>query len=355
MNEIRFWRAVFSLLALGLILFALVKVFTVVLPFVFGLMLAYVVSPLVDRFTALGLRRDRVVLVLYLALLTLGVVLCMWLVPPLLHESNQTLTALPRYAKELDNLVCRFNAETQRLLTPLMGVRAQSLMIPFQADNLMTSVFLKLPENIVSVAHAGLWIIIIPFVSFFGLSQGKHWIDTLFNLTPSKHVESLLGLLAEISATLGAYVRGVMLESLCVGLLIILGLRFLGVNDAVLIGVITALVNPIPFMAPVIGGGLAVLMAYFQFQSISMVLAVVVLVIGVRLLDDFILIPNVVGRSVHLHPVVMLFSILAGVELGGFLGLVFAIPLTVILKVILSLLLQCRRERFLVRHEHVAT
>ena len=228
-------------------------------------------------------------------------------------------------------------------------------MIPFHAHDFMTGIFLKLPENITSVAHAGLWIVIIPFVSFFGLSHGKKWMDALFNLTPSRYVESLLGLLAEINVTLGAYIRGVMIESLCVGLLIILGLRFLGVKDAVLIGVTTALVNPIPFMAPVVGGALALLVAFFQFHSVSMLLAVIILVVGVRLVDDFVLIPYVVGRSVHLHPVVMLFAILAGVELGGFLGLIFAIPMTVILKVILSLLLQSRRERFLIRQGHVAT
>ena len=355
MNEIRFWRAVISLLALGIFLFVLVKLFTVLLPFAFGLMLAYLANPLVDRFTALGLKRDRVVVVLYLALLAVGVVLCMGLIPLLIHQVNETLVSLPKYVKMMDDLVLRFNSEIQRLVAPLMGERAKSIMIPFRADDLMTGVFLKLPENAASVAHAGMWVIIIPFVCFFGLSRGKQWIDALFNLTPSQHVESLLGLLAELNATLGAYLRGVMIESLCVGLLTILGLHFMGVDNAVLLGVITALVNPIPFMAPIIGGGLALLMVYFQLQSVSMLLAVAILFISIRLVDDFVLIPFVLGRSVHLHPVVMVFSVLAGVELGGFLGLVFAIPVTVVLKVILSLLFQSRQERVFIRQGHVVT
>ncbi|MFA5192962.1 MAG: AI-2E family transporter [Verrucomicrobiia bacterium] len=355
MNEIRFWRAVFCLLALVLILFVLVKAFTVVLPFAFGLILAYLANPLVEWFTAFGLRRDRVVLVLYLALLTLGVVLCMSLVPPLLHAANQTQAALPRYGQELDSLFSRFNSDIQKWLTPLIGAGARHFMIPAQTDDLLMKVVQKLFVNIEDLAHVGLWIIIIPFVGFFGLVQSRQWMDTLFNLTSSRYVENLLGLLAEINTTLGAYMRSVMIESLCVGFLMTLGLHFLGVNAAVLIGVTTALVNPIPFMAPVIGGALAVLLTYFQFQSLSMVLAVVVLVIVVRIIDDFILIPCVVGRSVHLHPVVMIFAVLAGVELGGFLGLIFAVPLTVVLKVVLSLLVRSRRERFLIHHEHVAT
>ena len=355
MNETRFWRAVISLLALGLCLLVLVKVFAVLLPFAFGLMLAYLINPLVDRLTALGWKRSRVVAVLYLAFLAVGVVLCLWLIPPLFHQANQTLASLPKYTRMIDDLVLRLNTEIQKFSAPLIGERAQSLAISFRADDLMTGLLSKLPENIMSVAHVGLWFIIIPFVCFFGLSRGKQWLNELFNLTPSQHVESLLGFLAEINATLGAYLRGVMIESLCVGLLTIIGLHCMGVDNAVLIGVITALVNPIPFMAPVIGGGLALLMVYFQFQSTSMLLAVATLFICIRLVDDFVLIPFVLGRSVHLHPVVMVFAVLAGVEMGGFLGLVFAIPVTVILKVILSVLLQGHQKRVFIHQGHVVT
>lgn len=355
MNEIRFWRAVFCLLALGLILFVIVKVFMVALPFAFGLILAYVAHPLVDWITAFGLRRDRVVLVLYLVLLTVSVVLCLVLIPPLLHESNQTQAALPRYGENLDCLFTSLNTDIQKWLTPLIGAGAKHFLIPNQADDLLVEVVKKLFENVEDLAHIGLWIIIIPFVAFFGLVQGGRWMDTLFNLSNSRYVENLLGLISEINATLGAYMRSVMIESLCVGFLITVGLYLLGVNAAVLVGVITALVNPIPFMAPIIGGALAVLLTYFQFQSASMIMSVVALVIMVRLIDDFVLIPYVVGRSVHLHPVVMIFAVLAGVELGGFLGLVFAVPLTVVLKVVLSLLIRSRRERFLIHQEHVAT
>jgi predicted PurR-regulated permease PerM len=354
-NEIRFWRAVVCLLALGVALLALVKVFTVLLPFVFGLLLAYLVSPLVDQFTALGWKRCRVVVVLYLALLTVGVVLCVWLLPPLFHQANQTLESLPKYARMIDDLILRLNGEIQKFAAPMMGARAKSLMLSCRADDLMAGLLAKLPENLVSVAHAGMWFIIIPFVCFFGLSRGKHWIDALFNLTPSRHVESLLGFMAEINATLGAYLRGVMIESLCVGLLTIVGLHCMGVDNAVLIGVITALVNPIPFMAPIIGGGLALLMVYFQCQSVSMLLAVATLFVSIRLVDDFVLIPFVLGRSVHLHPVVMVFAVLAGVELGGFLGLVFAIPVTVVLKVVLSLMFRGEQGRFFIQRGHVVT
>jgi len=353
MNETRFWRSTLALLALALAILFLAHVWTVLLPFIFGIIIAYLVNPLVDGMASLGLKRGRVVLILYLLLLGVGIFLAMSLIPALVREMNQAVVEVPSYASALDGLIASINVEIQKLLTPVLKSRAKIIVIPFAAQKFLESLVLQLPQNVLSVAHVGLWIIVIPFMSFFALSHGKRWMDLIFDITPSEYVEGLLGIIAELNATLGGYVRGVIIESFCIGLLTIIGLLIMGVKGAVLIGFVTGLVNFVPFMAPLIGGGLALLTAYFQFKSLSVLFGIALLFISLRLFDDFVLIPFVVGSSVHLHPVVMVFAVLAGVELGGFLGLVFAIPVAVIIKVFLSVALQHRKEQLMFRQQHV--
>lgn len=355
MTKIKFWRAVFSLLALGTGLFFFFHVWNVLIPFILGVTIAYLIHPLVDRFVALGLRRDRTVIVLYAFLLGLVVMLGFLIIPPLLHEANSALSDLPAYAARLNALNDRWGAELSQLFQRYMGKKAHPIVLPFRVDHLLEGWVTELPGNILGFANAGLWIFIIPFVCFFALAQGKQWLDNLFDWTPSEYVENLLGLIAEVNATLGGYVRGQLLDSMCVGLLTMFGLWILGFNQAVLMGVLAAFLNPVPFLAPLVIGGLSFLLAYMQGMSGTALFGIFCLFVLVRLCDDFFFTPFIVGQSVRLHPLLMLFAILAGVEMGGFLGLVFAVPVAAIIKVVLSIMLRSRRERIVFENHHIVS
>src|SRR5262249_44829084 len=143
----------------------------------------------------------------------------------------------------------------------------------------------QLPSNLVSVAHIGLWALIIPFVCFFWLQQSRECMNTLFDWTPAHHVESLLGFLAEVNAALGGFIRGQILDALCVGLITMIGLGLLGFNGAVLMGVFVGFLNLVPLMAPVVGGGVALLAGYLQGLPVPTLFGIVCLFILVRLID----------------------------------------------------------------------
>lgn len=356
MRPITFWRAVFSILGLATVVFFIVHVWAILIPFLLGLVAAYLIQPLVDRFVAMGLRRDRTVLVLYLFLLFLVVLLGVWLIPLLVDELNAVFNAIPLYASKFNALNDHLNIELNRWMVRIMGKKAATISLPFRIDVLAERLVTGIPENISSLAHFGLWIFIIPFVCYFSLAQGKSWMNALFNWTPSDYVEHLLGLVAEVNATLGGYIRGQLLDSMCVGVMTMVGLWILGFKQAVLIGFLTALLNPVPFLAPVVGGFLTMLIAYFQGMGASAMVGILSLFLLVRLCDDFIFTPFIVGQNVKLHPVVMLFAILAGVEMGGFLGLVFAVPTAAIIKVVLSVMMSSRRRELrLVGHHHIVS
>ncbi len=355
MNEMKFWRAVFSILGLGVALYFFFLVASVMVPFLLGLVAAYMVHPLVERMVSIGMRRDRTVLVLYVGLLAVVVAVGFLLVPSLVHEANVSLQSLPAYAAKFNTLNDTITAELNKIVMRVAGKRAHAVALPFHADALVEKFVTTLPENISSVAHAGLWIVIIPFVCYFALAQGKEWMNGLFNITPSAYVENLLGLIAEVNATLGGYIRGQLLDAMCIGLMTMTGLWILGFEQAVLMGVLCGFLNPVPFLAPLIGGSLTLLIAYFQGMPMSALFGILCLFVLIRLCDDFIFTPFIVGQSVKLHPVVMLFAILAGVEVGGFLGLVFAVPTAAIVKVVLSIIVSNRQENLALGQNHVVS
>lgn len=353
MKSISFGRAVFSILGLALALLFVFHVWSILIPFLLGLVLAYLVQPLVDRFVAMGLRRDRTVMVFYALLLVLVVTAGFLIVPSVISEANTSLRSLPTYAAKFNMLNDELSAEINKLLARLFGVKARPIALPFRPDALAERLVTAIPENISSVAHLGMWIFIIPFVAYFALAEGKNWLNTLFNLTPSEHVENLLGLMAEVNATLGGYARGQLLDATCVGAMTTFGLWLLGFDQALLMGLFTGLLNPVPFLAPIVGGGLTLLVGYFQGMPAASLFGIFFLFALVRLCDDFIFTPFIVGQSVKLHPVIMLFAILAGVEVGGFLGLVFAVPAAAVLKVVLSAVLSTSRENVVISQDHI--
>lgn len=355
MNQGRFWKSVFSLLGLALAIFFITRVWAVFIPFFLGFILAYLVQPVIARFEANGLRRDRVVIVVYLAMIATLASLTVLLLPGFLREARQILEQLPKYAQSFDEMVGRLNSDLSGPFKKILGHRAAAFQIPFRAEKMIDAFVETVPSNILNVAHFALWIIIIPFVAFFALTQGQRWIDAIFDLTPAMYVESLLGMMAEINATLGAYIRGQMLEGGCVALVTMAGLGMLGFDGAILFGALTGLMNLVPMMAPIVGGGLALLVGYFQGMPAASLFGVFLLFLLVRLLDDFIFIPFVLGHSVRLHPVLIVFAVLAGFELGGFPGLVFAVPVAAVIKVILSLTVGERRFVPLVDESHIVS
>ncbi len=353
MTPVRFWKSVLSLIAPALAISVLFRVWPVLIPFFIGFAIAYLVQPLLVRFEARGFRRDRIVIVLYATLVLSAALLAVIFLPVVVREARQIAEDVPRYSAAFDQMVGRFNTEVIGKLQTLVGRRAEAFRIPVRADQVLDHVLAVSPTKLLNYAHFGLWVIIIPFVAFFAMAQGKAWMNALFDLTPAPYVESLLGLFAEIDSTLGAYIRGQLMEGACVGLVTAAGLALFGFDGAVLFGIATAAMNMVPMMAPIAGGALALLLGYFQGLGTSSLIGIFFLFLLVRLLDDFIFIPFVLGSSVQLHPILILLSVLAGFEIGGFIGLVVAVPAAAVLKVILGIVFGERRLSLMLDERHI--
>jgi predicted PurR-regulated permease PerM len=337
MGETRTWFWLGALLAAGWLVYLLAPVLT---PFLAGALIAYLGSPLVDRLQGARLSRTGAV-VLVFALLTLGLlILLLFLVPLLVKQVESALVVqLPRTLEWLQGTALPF-------LGGLAGLETEAL---FDIEQLKASLTAHWREAggvaarvLDSVTRSGLvlfgWLVnlvLIPVVTFYLLRDWHGLIARIDQMLPRHWVATIRLLVGESDTVLGAFLRGQLLVMAALGLIYTLGLWLLGLELALLIGMLAGLVSFVPYLGFTVGVLAALLAGWFQFQEFMPLLWIVV-VFGVgQLLESLVLTPKLVGDCIGLHPVAVIFAIMAGGQLFGFVGVLLALPVASVVMVLL--------------------
>ncbi|MEW6752545.1 MAG: AI-2E family transporter [Candidatus Latescibacterota bacterium] len=174
---------------------------------------------------------------------------------------------------------------------------------------------------------------LVPFIAFFLLREGRRMTHALVELVPNAYFELCLNLLHQANGQIGGYLRGQVAASSVVAGLAVCGLLLLGVPYAVPLGVLAGMANMIPFLGPLIGMAAAAGVAVATGGDGLLVGKIIVLFALIQFVDNMLVQPTVVARSVEMHPLLVLFAVLVGGQLMGILGMLVAVPLTGILKV----------------------
>ena len=177
------------------------------------------------------------------------------------------------------------------------------------------------------------FLVIVPFVAFFLLREGHNIRRGLVELVPNAYFELCLNLLHQIDGQIGGYIRGLILATSVVGTLSVLGLTLIGVPYALPVGLVAGLANMIPFLGPLIGIVAASIVALATGGGFGMVGHVLIVFLAIQMIDNVLIQPIVLAKSVDLHPLVVLSVVLIGGQLMGLVGMLVAVPLTGILKV----------------------
>ena len=160
-------------------------------------------------------------------------------------------------------------------------------------------------------------------------------IEKLDQLLPRKHADTIREQVYIIDNTISGYVRGTMNVMLVLGTFYAIGLSFVGLDFALLIGIIGGIAIIIPYVGTIVSGGLAVGMAYLQFDSLTPVLVTLTIFTAGQMLEGYVLTPKLVGDKIGLHPLWLIFGMLAGAALYGFVGILLAIPVTAVIGVLI--------------------
>lgn len=175
-------------------------------------------------------------------------------------------------------------------------------------------------------------LVIVPFAVFFFLKEGRRITHELIELVPNAYFELCLNLIYQINSQIGGYLRGQMLETGIVALLSVVALTLIGLPNAIPIGLLAGTANMIPYLGPLIGGITASVVAISTGGGGSMVLYVILAFAVIQMLDNLVIQPIIVAKSVDLHPLLVMLVVSIGSQLMGIMGMLIAVPVTGILK-----------------------
>ncbi|HTY38638.1 MAG TPA: AI-2E family transporter [Bacteroidota bacterium] len=176
-------------------------------------------------------------------------------------------------------------------------------------------------------------LVIVPFVTYFILADGRKAYTTLIERVPNRYFEMTLNVVQKIRRQLVGYLKGWLLDSMIIGMLSIIGLSILGVQYSIIIGVLAGIANLVPYLGPVVGASLAILVSLTQVGNFSMVGPIIIMTLLIRMADDFVVQPLCFAKSVDMHPLTVILLLLIGHEMMGVGGMLLAIPLATIIKV----------------------
>lgn len=310
----------------------------ILLPFVAGALLAYIGDPLVDRLEKLNISRTLSVVVVFFVVFLFIIPLVLFLIPLIESQIRLLFAKAPEY---IDWLMANLRPTLKETLgIDIPAFETEQLKETFAQQFSGAGNFFK--SLIRTVTHSGLvvagWaanLFLIPVISFYLLRDWDRLVDYIRDLIP-RNIEPTVSLLAkESDEVLGAFVRGQMLVMVSLGTIYAIGLKMVGLEFSLLIGMLAGILSFIPYMGLIVGilvAGIAVLL---QTHDPSNLLWVSLVFIVAQVIEGTLLTPLLVGDRIGLHPVAVIFSVLAGGQLFGFFGILLALPVFAVLAVIM--------------------
>ena len=333
-RESRRWQLLAIVAAIGYLVYLLAPV---LMPFALAGMLAYLGDPLADRLEKLGLGRTLAVTIVFVVILLLTVGALLLLIPLISRQVDNLIQNLPSYGAWIRDTAVPW-VQAKLRLDPHTFDTGRVMDAVKEHIGSIGSVIGKLSRSGVGVLMWMTNLVLIPVVAFYLLRDWDRlvaWIDAVL---PRSIEPTVAHLARESDKVLGAFVRGQLLVMLALGIFYGAGLALVGLSVGPLIGMVAGLLSFVPYLGFIIGFGAALIAVLVQYGDWAHLLLVCgVFVIG-QLLEGYVLVPKLVGDKIGLHPVAVIFAVLAGGYLFGFLGVLLALPAASVILVLLRYL-----------------
>jgi predicted PurR-regulated permease PerM len=331
-------KLVYSVLIISLIYFIAKSLGFVVVPFVVGFIFAYILDKPVTYLEKFKIPRALASFLIVLSLVVVFVSLILISLPFFKNEILKLTNASPRLIykikSEFDDLIAMFgnkltDQDTQQIVNQIKG---EFINIASWFMNLIIN-FLG---NGIILAHAVTFCVLTPIIIFYLV---KDWAGIVFcirSVLPKKYSVFIVNKFSEIDHNLSSYAKGQTLACLILMALYTVSLWIFGLNYAVIVGIITGIISFIPYAGAVIGFFISVIIALQQFESFNPVFKIALIFFVIQFLEGYFIVPRFVGEKIGLHPVWIIFSLLAGISWFGLIGLVLAIPVATIARVLIT-------------------
>ncbi len=325
----RFLKILLAILFLAALVWVLIKLSNIITIFIIGALLAYILDPITSFLEYKGLTRMQATSLVFLALALFLFLFIYFFVPLVIDQvkviqhsfsSGQGTEAIRRMERALkENIPLLKNANLD--ITTKIN----------EAINHFSNSLFSLVGSLISLITT---LVVIPFVVFFLLKDGRNIKKGLVSIIPNRYFEMTLNLLYKTDQQIGGYLRGQFFDAAIIGFLSIIALWILHVPYFLLIGTFAGLANMVPFVGPLTGAIVAILVVFLSNGTINQMIMVAAAFGIIQLLDNVLVQPLVVAGSVQMHPLIVLFAVIIGGQFWGIMGMFLAVPAAAVIKVL---------------------
>jgi len=309
----------------------------VLMPFFISALLAYLADPIVDKLEAKKLSRTVSVSVVFTVLSVFGLILLLVLVPLLTSQIGALIKRLPEYLTLLQTTIepwltsIGFSVEVFDVST----IKHALTSYWAEAGQVAGGIFSYMTRSGMAVLQWLVNLVLVPVVTFYLLRDWDILVARFRELLPRRHAEKFIELSLECDDMLAAFIRGQLMVMLALASIYTIGLAMIGIELSLLLGVAAGIVSFVPYLGLIVGIGLAGLAAFLQFHEWLPVIMVVLVFSVAQVVEAVVLTPRFVGERIGLHPVAVIFAVLAGGQLFGFTGVLLALPVAAVVMVLL--------------------
>lgn len=335
----------FAFIILSVFILLLAAVSEILFPFITGIIIAYFLSPLVDKIEAKTHSRGLSSFIILTLFITILIVIYHTLGPKILSDFSALTSNIPKFIKFLESYYNNTILEYSALLRDNLPGKFENNSIANNGDflNRVSNFIINFIGKFLSnILQSGIVLInflslifVTPIITFYLLKDWHKGVKHLKRLVPKAQEKPIFNMFKQIDIALSAYIRGQSSVCFILGFFYAIGLSLVGLKHGFTIGLLTGIFTFIPFFGVLIGMILGVLVAIFQFQSLFMVFVVLAIFLIGQFIEGNFITPNLVGNKIGIHPVIIIFSLLAAGKLIGFVGVLFALPISAVIGVII--------------------
>jgi len=303
---------------------------------------AYLIAPIIDYLEIFHIPRVVSILGVYIIIILLVLLLMNAIVPVIVNQFNGLQKSFSN-ALSVHNKLTLESLGLGKLVTISQKIEAK---IPsFDAEETLNSIFNDtnakkvlnaIPRFFKSIFNIIAFLIVIPVISFFLLKDGRLFLRIIFSKISNRYFEFSIHLMEEIEKSFGRFFRYLLLETLIVAILSTIGLLILNIPYALVLGLIVGLANPIKYFGPFIGAIPTMLVILIGPTPEIYLLYATIMFFIVQQIDSLFLFPVLIGKSMDMHPMIVLLTVIAGGYTFGILGMLFAVPLVFLIKIIVQ-------------------
>lgn len=322
-QQIMYWS-----IAAAVLIALLMFLGNVILPFLVGGAVAYFLDPVADRLESMGFSRLWATILICVVLLLIVVIIVLVVTPLLVTQTQELVREAPAIIDSIETaLTTRFPE-----IIPADALSSLGATVQQRGDELLSTVL----SSALGVVNVLVFLVVAPVVAFYMLKDWDRMVAEIDKLLPRDHAPVIRELASQIDRTLASFVRGQGTVCMILGTFYAVALMIMGLNFGVLVGFIAGILTFIPYLGALIGGALAVGLALFQFWGDWLWILAIYAVFQVgQFVEGNFLTPNLVGSSIGLHPVWLIFALSAFGSVFGFVGMLAAVPVAAMIGVLI--------------------